>query len=185
MTICLYTVNVLIVLRIRPSQARHCMPDSSAPVAPSTSSSTPTRARTSRRRGNLARTGCTCHRPPRILAFPKLPPRPPRPKSSPAPPNTTRAQAAVPRHAHTYEALLRFPMEGSCNVASARLVSSAHFSAAGALASAYFLFALYCSAPPERFIFLQSWSWPPSFQCCTGIRAHSSACCSGRISCPR
>ena len=46
-------------------------------------------------------------------------------------------------------------------------VSSAHFSAATATASVYFLFALYCSAPPERFIFLQSWSWPPSFQCCT------------------
>ena len=36
------------------------------------------------------------------------------------------------------------------------LVSSAHFSAATATASEYFLFALYCSAPPVFFIFLQS-----------------------------
>ena len=34
-------------------------------------------------------------------------------------------------------------------------------------ASAYLLFALYCSAPPERFIFLQSLSWPSSLQCCS------------------
>jgi len=34
-------------------------------------------------------------------------------------------------------------------------------------ASEYFSFALYCSAPPAFFINLQSWSCPPSFQCCT------------------
>ena len=34
-------------------------------------------------------------------------------------------------------------------------VSSAHASAATATASVYFVFALYCSAPPAFFIFLQ------------------------------
>ena len=43
-------------------------------------------------------------------------------------------------------------------------MSSAHASAATATASVYFLFALYCSAPPAFFIFLQSASCPPSFQ---------------------
>ena len=43
---------------------------------------------------------------------------------------------------------------------------SAHAVAATATASEYFLFALYCSAPPAFLIFLQSVSWPPSFQCC-------------------
>ena len=36
-------------------------------------------------------------------------------------------------------------------------------SAATATASAYFVLALYCSAPPAFFIGLQSLSWPPSF----------------------
>ena len=38
--------------------------------------------------------------------------------------------------------------------------------AAAPTASAYLLFALYCSAPPAFFITLQSLSWPPCSQCC-------------------
>ena len=77
------------------------------------------------------------------------------------------------------------PMDGlRADDARLPLVVLRAASAATVTASAYLLFALYCSAPPA-FIGLQSLSCPPSFQCCTGIRAHSSVCCSGRISCPK
>merc|ERR1711965_240294 len=99
----------------------------------------------------------------------------------------TCAKPAVPRHAHprtrpsfVFQCRACVQMKHVCP-----FVSSAHFSTATATASAYFVFALYCSAPPAFFIFLQRLSWPPSFQCCTWHSAPHSVCCSGRISCPR
>ena len=59
-----------------------------------------------------------------------------------------------------------------------------HFLNRTATPPAYFLFALYCSAPPA-FIFLQRLSWPPLSSAAPGIQPHNSACCSVRISCPR
>ena len=40
-------------------------------------------------------------------------------------------------------------------------------------------------APPAFLIFLQSVSWPPLSSAVSGRLRRSSACCSGRISCPR
>merc|ERR1712159_657067 len=70
----------------------------------------------------------------------------------------TCAKPAVPRHAHprtrpsfVFQCKACVQMKHVCP-----LVSSAHASAATDTASAYFLFAVYCSAPPAFLIFLQS-----------------------------
>ena len=69
-----------------------------SPGGPHMSSSTPTRARTPRRRDNVARTDCTCATGQTSDSSPfsqSFPPRPPRTKSSPAAPSTTRARRPV------------------------------------------------------------------------------------------
>ena len=141
------------------------------PAAPRTFSSTPSRARTARRRGTVARTGCTRTTVPPLIHFVQIvllglrnqnlrllrQARHVRESRRPA----ARAHPRT-RPSFVFQCKACVQMKHVCP-----LVSSAHASAATDTASAYFLFALYCSAPPAFLIFLQSVSWPPSFQCCT------------------
>ena len=146
------------------------MPDEPgpSPAAPSTSSSTPTRARTHDAVVLLLAQAARVPPMPR-LSFNTLWSKLFSSASATkifacSARHDTCAKPAVPRHAPAHEALLRLPMEGlRADVARLALRVLRARLAATATASAYFLFALYCSAPPAFFIFLQSWSWPALF----------------------
>ena len=73
----------------------------SASGRPTYVSNTPTRARASRLHGRIARIGCTCSIASNLVLSPNYSPRPPRTKSSPAPPGTTRAQSLPSRGTST------------------------------------------------------------------------------------
>ena len=98
------------------------------------------------------------------------------------PPDTTRGQDPPSRGTRTRARGLVFQWRAWCRCSTSALVSHA---ASHMTASVYFLFALYCSAPPAFFIGLQSLSGRPLSSAAPGRLPRSSACCSGRISCPR
>ena len=143
-----------------------------SPAAPRTSSSTPTRARTARRRGSLVRTGCTCPPfPPLRHAFSLqivllgLGDQNLRLLRQARHVRKARRPAA---RTHAHEALLRFPMEGlradvarlALRVPRARLRRDRY-------GRRVLLIRIVLLGAASFLIFLQSLSCPPSFQCCS------------------
>ena len=129
-------------------------------------------------RGTFARTEHECHRS--NLSFNSRAPRPPRPKSA----DTTHARACRCGTSTRARDPSSFSSAGPADVARP-FVSSEHAAAATDTASAYLLFALYARRRQPFLLVCRACHGRLAPSAVSGIRAHSSACCSGRISCPR
>ena len=142
------------------------------PAAPRTSSSTPTRARTARRRGIVARTGCTCATAPTshthlVAQIVLLGLRDQNLRLLRQTRHVREARRPAARTA-AHEALLRFPMEGlRADEARLALRVVRAFLGRDRDGLRVLLICVVLLSAACFFYFLQSLSWPPSCQCCT------------------